>query len=115
MILWQFWVFVFGAAFNTSIANLLIKKSRLVPHSPDIWGLLFSPWFMAGIAFYGISVLLFAKALEGLPVSLAYPAQAGMAFAMLTLFSGVFLHEPLSLLKISGIGVILAGMVMVAR
>ena len=112
---WVSWLFILGAAFNTSVANLLIKESRVRLVDPGLFNLLFSPWFIGGLAFYGFSVILFAKGLEKLPVSAAYPVQAGLAFAMLTLFSCLFLGEALNPLKITGILVILLGMVLVAR
>ena len=111
---WQSWLFVFGAAANTSLANMLIKESRLREHTPGIPGL-FSPWFIGGLVFFGISVLLFSKALERLPVSLAYPAQAGCAFSMLVIISIVFLGEPISLVKLLGIGIIFAGILIAAH
>jgi multidrug transporter EmrE-like cation transporter len=112
---WQSWLFILGAAFNTSVANILVKESRLHPRGPGLFGLLFSPWFVGGLAFYGISLLLFAKALERLPVSMAYPAQAGLSFALLITFSCLFLGEQFTLLKISGIAIILVGMFIVVR
>ena len=112
---WQSWLYVLGAALNTSVANVLVKESRLRPRDPGLVGLLLSPWFIGGLAFYGISVLLFAKALEKLPVSIAYPAQAGLAFALLMVFSTFFLGEHLTPTKVAGIAIILVGMAVVAR
>jgi multidrug transporter EmrE-like cation transporter len=50
-----------------------------------------SPWFIAGLAFYGMSLLLFTKALERMKISVAYPAQAGLAFGLITLAGALFL------------------------
>ena len=112
---WQSWLFVLGAALNTSVANILVKESRIHANGSGLFGLLLSPWFIGGLAFYGISVILFAKGLEKLPVAIAYPAQAGLAFAMLMIFSTFFLGEQLNAMKVSGIALILLGMIIVAR
>ncbi|MDR1578249.1 MAG: hypothetical protein LBT86_08530 [Deltaproteobacteria bacterium] len=38
------------------------------------------------VIFFGINVILFAKALDKLPVSVAYPVFAGLGFLLATIF-----------------------------
>jgi multidrug transporter EmrE-like cation transporter len=104
---------VVGASLNSGIANILVKQSRLRASSPGLGSLVFSPWFIGGLALYGLSVLLFAKGLDKLPVSAAYPVQAGMAFAIISVLSSVFIGEPVTMLKLAGYAVIIGGMVII--
>jgi undecaprenyl phosphate-alpha-L-ara4N flippase subunit ArnE len=110
---WQYWLLIVAAAINSGIANILVKQSRLRAASPGLGALIFSPWFIGGLALYGLSVLLFAKGLDKLPVSIAYPMQAGMAFAVISVLSSVFIGEPVSVLKLVGYGIIIGGMVVI--
>lgn len=108
------WVLVLIAAVNNAIGSLLLKKSRLVASEPGIMGLLFSPWFWGGLLFYGTNVIIFAKALERLPVSVAYPVLAGVGFALIAIAGGVFFRESLTIGQWAGIGIILTGIILVA-
>jgi len=64
---WTAWLLVLTAGINSCIGNLLLKKSRLVARGDEgLFDLLLSPWFIGGLLFYGINVILFAKALEKL-------------------------------------------------
>ena len=112
---WQAWTLMVAAALNTALANVFIKESRIRDHAPGLAGMLFSPLFIVGLVFFGFSLLLSTKALETLPVSLAYPVQAGSAFLFLTAIAIMFLGEPVELGKLVGISVILIGIVITAR
>ncbi|MEB3280157.1 MAG: SMR family transporter [Lyngbya sp.] len=109
------WAFVFIAAINNSMGSLLLKKSRLVATDSSLLGLLFSPWFIAGLAVYGINVILFAKALEKLPVSVAYPVFAGIGFSLIAVAGGWFFGERLAINQWMGLGMILAGIIIMSR
>ena len=100
---------------NSCIGNLLLKRSRLEIPDSSLSNLLFSPWFIGGLVFYGINVVLFAKALEKLPVSVAYPALAGFGFALLVVAAGWFFGERLGLNQYVGLGMILAGIIIMSR
>ena len=94
----------------------MLKKSQLEV-SPDdgFFALLVSPWFLGGLAFYGVNVVLFAKALEKLAVSAAYPVLAGSGFALLVLSAAWLYGERLSTTQYLGIGAILLGVLLLAR
>lgn len=109
------WAFIFIAAINNSMGSLLLKKSRIVATDSSLLGLLFSPWFIAGLAVYGINVILFAKALEKLPVSIAYPVFAGIGFSLIALGGGWFFGERFDLNQWIGLGMILAGIIIMSR
>lgn len=108
------WLCLFLATINSTIGNLCLKKSRLVVESNDFVSLLFQPYFIAGLAFYGINVILFAKSLDVLRVSIAYPVLAAGGFTLLTVASGFLLNEQLHGRQYLGIGVVLVGVFLLA-
>ena len=109
------WLYVFIAGINTCIGNLMLKQSRRVPHDSSLFSMLFSPWFIMGLVFFGMNVIIFTKALEKLPVSAAYPVLAGLGFCLLAICSSLIFKERLSLSQWSGVVLILAGIVIVSR
>ncbi len=109
------WLFVLAAGVNSCAGNLLLKKARLVSKDPGLIAMLLNPWFIGGLLFYGINVVLFAKALDRLPVSVAYPALAGCGFALLSLAAGFFFGERLGWNQILGTMAILVGILLLSR
>jgi len=113
---WTAWLLVLVAGINSCIGNLLLKQSRLVtPKGSGLLNMFLSPWFIGGLVFYGINVVLFAKALDKLPVSVAYPALAGSGFAMLVFAADWCFEEHLTLNQYIGIAAIVFGIVMLSR
>lgn len=112
---WDAWFLVFLAGINTCIGNLLLKKSRLVATDSSLFSLLFSPWFISGLFFFGINVIIFTKSLDKLPVSLAYPVLAGLGFSLLAITGNLFLDERLSTTQLWGVALILAGIIVVSK
>jgi len=74
---------------------------------------IFTPYVFLGFALYGISSLVYLNVLSRLDLSYAYPFVA-LSFVMVTVLSWHFLDESLPLLRIVGLGLILAGVFTVA-
>ena len=108
------WGFLLLAAVNSTIGNILLKKSRLVVEKNDFISLLIQPYFIAGLVFYGINVILFAKSLDVLKVSIAYPVLAAGGFTFLIIASHIFIGEQLNMNQYVGIVIILAGVFLLA-
>ena len=108
------WLLVLSAGVNSCIGNVLLKQSRLVAKDGGLVELMFSPWFLGGLAFYGINVILFAKALDHLPVSAAYPVLAGAGFALLGLASFWLFRERLGAVQVAGMVLIVVGIFLLA-
>jgi small multidrug resistance pump len=87
------WLLVLIASLLNGGGSLLLKQSRLKATEDGIMGLLFNPWFIGGLACYGINVIFFAKALEKLPVSVAYPVLAGTSLALITMVAATVFQE----------------------
>jgi len=109
------WLLVIIASVNTTIGNLLLKKSRVNPDDYSFIGLTTSPWFIAGVTFYGINVIFFAKALEKLPLSIAYPVLAGLGFVFITLTAKYVFNESLIYWQYLGISFILIGIMFLSQ
>lgn len=112
---WLYWSLIFVAGVNSCIGNLLLKRSRLGTSDSSLVSLLLSPWFISGLVFYAINVVLFAKALDKLPVSLAYPVLAGVGFALITLTANWFFGERLGISQYLGLGMIIVGIIFMAK
>jgi multidrug transporter EmrE-like cation transporter len=109
-------IWVLLAGLNSCVGNLLVKASQAnAAAGAGFIERLFSLAFIGGLAFYGINVVLFAKALETLPVSVGYPMLAGSGFAALTLAAAVLFGEAITLTKLAGLGCVLLGIVLLAR
>ena len=108
------WTLLIVAGANSCIGNLLLKQSRRVAVDGGLWEMLFSPWFIGGCVFYGVNVILFAKAMDHLPVNIAYPVLAGANFALLAVSSAIIFGERLGWLQGLGVGMILAGIFLAA-
>lgn len=109
------WLLIVAAGVNSMIGNVLLKQSRIVATSPGLIDQFRSPWFIGGLIFYGINVVLFAKALDRLPVSAAYPVLAASGFALLALVSAFVFGERLSISQYAGLAVTLGGIALIAR
>ncbi|TCU31319.1 DMT family transporter [Rhizobium azibense] len=109
-------VLVLAAGLNSCIGNILLKWSRTsMPADAGLLDKFLSVGFIGGLAFYGINIILFAKALDSMEVSIAYPILAGSGFAMLAAASYYIFGEPFHLHKWIGLALVLAGVVFLAR
>ena len=109
-------ILVLAASVNSCIGNLLLKQSRLV--SPPDAGLIekmLNLYFIAGVGFYGVNVLFFAKALDTAPVSVAYPILAAFGFVVLTISSWFLFNEPVTPVKIAGFSLIIGGIFLLSN
>lgn len=113
--LWGSWVLVGIGALSTGVANILLKKSRLVSTEPRLFADVISVWFIAALAFYCIDLFLFAKALDRLPVSIAQPVSSGIMFACVVIFSNIFLGEHLRIGHVLGLGLIVTGIIVMSQ
>ena len=107
------WFLVLLAGVNSTIGNLMLKQSRSVPSDTFLCSLL-DPWFIGGLFFYGLNVVLFAKSLDYLPVSIAYPVLSGSGFILLVVLSRVLFAESATLLQMLGIFAIFVGILLVS-
>jgi multidrug transporter EmrE-like cation transporter len=108
------WLLLVAAILLNSVANILLKKfsSTVVVASPLDY---LNPWFIAGLACFGINVLLYAKALEALPLGIAYPVLVGLSVLIVTLASTVMFRSPITPAHMLGTAMILGGAIILVR
>ncbi len=70
---------------------------------------------LLGLFCFATNVLFYTYALKKIPISLAYPIMVGAGFAIIAVVAWRYLGESLSVGQWLGVGLILAGIVLVAR
>lgn len=109
-------VLVLLAGVNSCIGNLALKHSRsIAPADAGFVEKMLNPYFLVGMVFYAANVLLFAKALDNAPVSIAYPILASTGFALLAVSSAVLFKETLGLQQVGGLVLLVAGIGLLVR
>jgi len=118
------WALLLGGVLLNAAAQLLLKAATrmsgaLVSDAGNIsWsaadGLLRTAPLWAGLACYGISVLLWLGALSRVPVSIAYP-MLSIGYVVNAFAAAILFGEALTVAKMSGILLIVAGVVVLAR
>ncbi|MEU5911591.1 multidrug efflux SMR transporter [Micromonospora sp. NPDC047527] len=68
---------------------------------------------LACVVGYLLAFLLLAQAVKEIPVGVAYALWSGLGTATIVAIGAVFLDEPVGLAKLAGIGLIIAGVVIV--
>ena len=114
-VFWNSWSLVFVAGVNTCIGNLLLKQSSRASADNGLLSLFGSHWFVLGLIFFGMNMIIFTKALETLPVSAAYPVLSGLGFGLVTILGSAIFKESLSYTQWFGLGIILTGIILTSR
>lgn len=100
-------------AFLGAIGQVFFKLGS-VSISADITSWLFNVKILIGFGLYCISSVLFILALRHGNLSVLYPIIA-TSYIWTALFAVIFLGESMSLIKWSGIGLILLGVCLIVR
>ena len=78
------------------------------------WRMLTQQWFIAGAACYALSLVVWIVGLSRVPVSMAYPLLS-VGYVLNALAAHYLLGEAVTLSRWMGIGLIIAGVFLVAR
>lgn len=73
-----------------------------------------SAWVIAGLFFYGLSMVSWLVVLTKADVGVAYP-MVGIGFILTALVGSFWLGEPMSTYKIAGIALIMLGVFSITR
>jgi small multidrug resistance pump len=96
------WVYLVGAILLEVAATSLIKSthgfSRLLPS-------------LACAAGYAASIVLLSQAVRRIDVGTAYAIWAGLGTVTVVVVAALFLSEPLTVLKATGVALVVAGVV----
>jgi multidrug transporter EmrE-like cation transporter len=104
---------LFSVVFNIA-ANFTLKAFVASRHLDCITQMKMFTFYLA-VAFFGINFLFYAKALQNIPISLAYPIVVGLSVAGLVILSIIFLNERPTLIQGAGIVCIMAGFILITR
>jgi multidrug transporter EmrE-like cation transporter len=115
---------VLSTAALTMIANLLLRAGIdaaggfLLGGAMEILralvALFTQPLFALGFAIYFLASVVWFRVVATEPLSLAYPILVSLTFILVTAGAVFFFSEPLSLRKVVGLAVILAGIAIVS-
>jgi small multidrug resistance pump len=109
---------LFATGLNAT-ANICIKLAMRglpegAPHELALAALR-RPILWVGLSCFGISLVSYASALKKLELSVAYPVMVGVGFVIVSVAAAVLLDERLTGLRLVGLGVIFAGVLMATR
>jgi len=105
---------VFGCTILGAAAQILMKTGANQLVGQSLSGILSNVPLLAGYCLYGLSTLLLVLALRDGELSLLYPVIA-LTYVWVTILSRVIFHDQLSVSKVTGIAVIIAGVVVLGR
>jgi len=117
------WLLILGAVLLGTLAQLLLKAGTNAVGSfafssenlfPVGWQLATQPLILGGIFAYGLSLIVWIMALSRVEVSVAYP-MVSIGYVLTAIAAWHFLGESVSAMRIAGIGIIILGVVIVAR
>lgn len=111
-----------GVLLNSGAQILLKMGMRHIGHFtftvnnffPIAWQVALSPWIVFGIACYVISMLVWLLVLSRTDVSIAYP-MVSLGYVISAIAAYFLLGEHVTLMRMSGIFIILFGVYLVAR
>lgn len=111
------WLILFLGISSNALASVLIKLAVTEPRKfPTLLHplSLFSNWpFWMGLFLYGVAFILYAAALERLPLNIAHPILTTGAVIMVMLLSTLILKEPIYWTTIFGVLLVIAGVVLI--
>lgn len=118
------WALVLGGVGLNAAAQLFLKAATrasgvLIADTGSIsWGaaaqLLRTLPLWCGLGCYAVSVFVWLGALSRVPVSIAYP-MLSIGYIVNAFAAAALFGEPLSLAKVAGIGLVVAGVIVLAR
>ena len=117
------WLLILSAVLLGTLAQLLLKAgtNAVGPFAfsgenvwPIGWQLATQPLILGGILSYALSLIVWILALSRVEVSVAYP-MVSIGYVLTAIVAWQLLGESVSTMRFAGIGVIVVGVVMVAR
>lgn len=109
-------ILILGIATNAS-ASVLVKLAMLPPRTFPSWRdpiAAFGNWpFWLGLMLYGAAFLLYAAALQRLPLNVAHPVLTSGAIAAVALLSFVLFRETFHWTTVLGIVTVIIGVALI--
>lgn len=94
-----------------SIGGFTFTMNNLIPIGIKV---AFNPYFIFGMSAYIFSLAFWLLVLSRLDVTIAYPLTS-IAFIFTAIAAAFFFHEPITMTRMAGIVVIIAGIYLITR
>jgi multidrug transporter EmrE-like cation transporter len=112
-------VFFISIVLN-AVANILMKIGALKPKEAtqisDVFlNMALNPVIIAGIICFALGLAAYNYVLIKINLSVAYPINTSLGYVLVVLVSWLFLKETITSVQLTGIGLIIVGVWMVAR
>jgi multidrug transporter EmrE-like cation transporter len=116
------WTGILIAVLTGGVAQTMMKlgtdrvgKFGETPALEYLLRLLTHPFVLLAILAYGFGVIFYMFLLSRLDLSYLYPAMVALGLVLATLISATILGEHISLMRLSGIVVVIAGVFLVGK
>jgi multidrug transporter EmrE-like cation transporter len=116
------WTGIVIAVLTGAVAQTLMKLGTRqvgsfggLPFFQYLFKLLTTPLILLAIASYGFGVIFYMFMLSRLDLSFLYPVMTALGLVFTSIISSVLLGEQLSLLRLGGITLMVAGVFLVSR
>lgn len=115
--------YVLGSVLFTVYGQIIVKwqvaKAGALPAAlservPFLLGLIFNPWILSGILAGFFALVCWLAAMTKFELSYAYPFMS-LAFVFVLILSALLFHEALSVAKVLGVLLIIAGIIVGSR
>ncbi|MCU1000475.1 EamA family transporter [Stenotrophomonas maltophilia] len=93
---------------------VLVTGQGLMPLAASGIRIAFNPWVFSGLSCFAASLLLWMYVLSKVQVSFAYPFNS-IGYVIVVAAAYFFFREPLSAMKLAGVGLICLGVLLVTR
>ena len=115
------WIGILVAVLTGTVAQTLMKvgTSRVgrfgeTPALDFLWQLITNPFVLVAIGAYGFGVIFYMFMLSRLDLSFLYPVMTALGLVFATTVSSLILQEQVSLVRVGGIVVVIAGVFLVS-
>lgn len=113
------WTLILIAAGANVALNLLLREGGRALDTSSLRQLLISivlsPWMWLAVLSAGVLLTAFVAAVREYSLSLTYTAVTALAMVALTAIGAALQHEQVSLMRVAGLMLIVAGLVVTAR
>jgi multidrug transporter EmrE-like cation transporter len=116
------WIGIILSVLTGGVAQTMMKLGTQrvgefgeMPVLRYIWRLFTHPFILVAIMAYGLGVILYMLILSRTDLSYLYPVMTALGLVLATLISSFILGEDISLLRLSGIGIVILGVFMISQ
>ena len=104
-------VWLLAATLCSSAANLLLKQAST---SPGLSSYISAPFF-GGVFVLGLGLLAYMRALQAIPVSVAYPTMVGATMVATSIVGAWLFHERIGWMQYAGAVLIFFGILLLTQ